>query len=733
MVLTRVLLGSLLVLLVHAESPGSDGEEPGSDHVLLKSDNTTTTPDLSLAAAHTAILALLLQLSQPGNLSQLETTRRSQRQIRFKSSYLELPAGLQGEKGQDTEDLSYFIQVDVVDPPASTALAWLPEGAKTYFPPQLSQLQVPQGKQKDSNNTITKQKAEQVDSFSAGVPGGNQRAAKSLQDTSSRSQIDISPHSEDLSQNTNKFHFVEHMELVTSPSTTTVVTSAREEPTTENPNLIAKGILVSSSYSSYSLSDSQPSKEFTNTQSHPVSSVTPSSTPSYFIESFSSISHPSSESPAPRNKDIPSTSNYSFSTPPSSVSTPSPPRAHSYSSYFTTASPAALPPPVDTTSNSIPIFSSTRSSTLSETNSSTLPLTIPSSFVSQTSETITTFPFLSSKLKSFTKPSRLSLSTTKSFTAPPPTASINSKSLLKNSFTPSKSVSNSYIEAPTSVTFSSFPKTSILTDKGIQKPIHNHSLSLNSDSRAFSPPVSFSSSSIGVPQNSSDLFLLPSSTAQPKRISTRSKVRGKIYSAPARSHIPSSLRLEAQKSKTLTKSLSKHRFRPVQTSYNIVRQQSKSRTNSRSLSHSRTSLSRLVTVPKQNLSRGGGGKDTSRPETPVLDGKTRTVGSSDVPYTGSIPGRGGIDYPILQSIPKTGFECSSKPFGGYFADPETNCQVFHVCWDGRSASFLCPLGTLFSQQLLVCDWWYNVDCSSTHSLIDAAAAIWSPTTHSNYL
>lgn len=30
--------------------------------------------------------------------------------------------------------------------------------------------------------------------------------------------------------------------------------------------------------------------------------------------------------------------------------------------------------------------------------------------------------------------------------------------------------------------------------------------------------------------------------------------------------------------------------------------------------------------------------------------------------------------------------------------------------DGRQHSFLCPNGTVFSQHLLTCDWWYNVEC-----------------------
>ena len=41
-------------------------------------------------------------------------------------------------------------------------------------------------------------------------------------------------------------------------------------------------------------------------------------------------------------------------------------------------------------------------------------------------------------------------------------------------------------------------------------------------------------------------------------------------------------------------------------------------------------------------------------------------------------------------------------------------QVFHVCdMSGRQDSFLCPNGTIFSQQLFACDWWYNVKCSAT--------------------
>ena len=52
---------------------------------------------------------------------------------------------------------------------------------------------------------------------------------------------------------------------------------------------------------------------------------------------------------------------------------------------------------------------------------------------------------------------------------------------------------------------------------------------------------------------------------------------------------------------------------------------------------------------------------------------------------------------------------------GYYADPEAECQAFHICANFGDAnlvkySFLCPNGTLFNQQYFICDWWFNVDC-----------------------
>merc|ERR1712098_433713 len=96
----------------------------------------------------------------------------------------------------------------------------------------------------------------------------------------------------------------------------------------------------------------------------------------------------------------------------------------------------------------------------------------------------------------------------------------------------------------------------------------------------------------------------------------------------------------------------------------------------------------------------------------------------------TIPGIPGEDYPIFSEVPETSFFCDGQVDGGYYGDPEAECQAFHICAsDGNGGltkySFLCPNGTLFNQQYFVCDWWFNVDCSTTedfYSLNDEIAA-----------
>merc|ERR1712113_567529 len=107
---------------------------------------------------------------------------------------------------------------------------------------------------------------------------------------------------------------------------------------------------------------------------------------------------------------------------------------------------------------------------------------------------------------------------------------------------------------------------------------------------------------------------------------------------------------------------------------------------------------------------------------------------------GAIPGVPGEDYPIYAEVPETAFACDGQVDGGYYADGEAECQVFHICTaDGAGGlakySFLCPNGTIFNQNYFICDWWFNFDCAQAEDLyslnddiaaeraeIDAAAA-----------
>ena len=81
----------------------------------------------------------------------------------------------------------------------------------------------------------------------------------------------------------------------------------------------------------------------------------------------------------------------------------------------------------------------------------------------------------------------------------------------------------------------------------------------------------------------------------------------------------------------------------------------------------------------------------------------------------------GEDYPIYAEVPESGFVCDGQVDGGYYADPEAECQAFHICTaDGAGGlaqySFLCPNGTLFNQNYFICDWWFNFDCSTAEDL-----------------
>lgn len=93
----------------------------------------------------------------------------------------------------------------------------------------------------------------------------------------------------------------------------------------------------------------------------------------------------------------------------------------------------------------------------------------------------------------------------------------------------------------------------------------------------------------------------------------------------------------------------------------------------------------------------------------------------------AIPGEPGTDYPIFSQVEDTSFTCDGLIFGGYYADPEMDCQGYHVCLQDAidpanlyPVSFLCPNGTIFNQEIFTCDWWYNVDCAAASGLYGGA-------------
>uniref|UniRef100_A0A1B6GGP5 Chitin-binding type-2 domain-containing protein n=1 Tax=Cuerna arida TaxID=1464854 RepID=A0A1B6GGP5_9HEMI len=66
---------------------------------------------------------------------------------------------------------------------------------------------------------------------------------------------------------------------------------------------------------------------------------------------------------------------------------------------------------------------------------------------------------------------------------------------------------------------------------------------------------------------------------------------------------------------------------------------------------------------------------------------------------------------------QTSFSCHDKILGGYYSDPETDCQMFHVCVRVAGVGlqdfrFLCPNDTAFDQENQICDDWYNIDCEA---------------------
>merc|ERR1719220_3089015 len=93
----------------------------------------------------------------------------------------------------------------------------------------------------------------------------------------------------------------------------------------------------------------------------------------------------------------------------------------------------------------------------------------------------------------------------------------------------------------------------------------------------------------------------------------------------------------------------------------------------------------------------------------------------------SVPGVPGEDYPIYAEVPESAFSCEGQVEGGYYADEEAECQVFHICAaEEAKYSFLCPNGTIFNQENFICDWWFNVDCAESAAIAEAKTVSWQP-------
>ena len=89
-------------------------------------------------------------------------------------------------------------------------------------------------------------------------------------------------------------------------------------------------------------------------------------------------------------------------------------------------------------------------------------------------------------------------------------------------------------------------------------------------------------------------------------------------------------------------------------------------------------------------------------------------------------GKPGVDYPNFVRPPRTKFSCRKMEYGGMFADPETKCQAYHVCYNRRMDTFLCPTGTLFNQAIMACDFWYNVNCDRAPEFYDMNFQLYQP-------
>ncbi|GIY34254.1 chitin-binding type-2 domain-containing protein [Caerostris extrusa] len=98
----------------------------------------------------------------------------------------------------------------------------------------------------------------------------------------------------------------------------------------------------------------------------------------------------------------------------------------------------------------------------------------------------------------------------------------------------------------------------------------------------------------------------------------------------------------------------------------------------------------------------------------VVKTKTKTIEKVEDDGDDGVLGNPGEDYPTYYEIPFTNFDCKEYNAPGFYADVQAGCQLFHNCDTKlQKHSFLCPNGTIFRQELFICDWWYNVRCEDS--------------------
>ncbi|XP_067615622.1 RNA-binding protein 14 [Eurosta solidaginis] len=128
----------------------------------------------------------------------------------------------------------------------------------------------------------------------------------------------------------------------------------------------------------------------------------------------------------------------------------------------------------------------------------------------------------------------------------------------------------------------------------------------------------------------------------------------------------------------------------------------------------------LTTQQRGSANVYGGGLTNIASGQTAYSNAARVNSLNDLDYNGegdysAIPGVPAVDYPIYAQVPQTNFDCAQQ-LPGYYSDVEAQCQVFHICALNRTYSFLCPNGTIFSQETLVCVWWNQFECGSAPAL-----------------